>query len=159
MEAEEYYTAYVNASPRYAGFLVRFIACLFDSVLFTVICWPIALILKDYLGPLVIIVIAALAWAYNAGFESSSYMGTPGKIACSLKVAGSNGERISLEKASLRFSIKLLVPSLLAYFSVSYLGGFFLLGDSMFIIIDKRNQSLHDMIADTVVYQTRNRII
>lgn len=78
-----------------------------------------------------------LSWFYFAGMESSRLQATPGKIALGFKVADLRGRRIGFARASVRQFAKVLsaLPLLLGY---------------LMILMTKRRQGLHDMIAGCV---------
>lgn len=153
----------------YAGFWLRFVANLLDSLILGV---PIGiiiiiLILSSSLGTIMhgggsnppnpdevfdalgvsflvgvgVVILIALAgnWVYYAGFESSSWQGTPGKKVLNIFVTDMTGNRITFGRATGRFFARIvtrLIP----------LGiGYILAG------ITERKQALHDMIASTLV--------
>jgi hypothetical protein len=70
--------------------------------------------------------------------ESSGWQGTLGKRIMSIKVTDLAGNRISLKKASLRLLVKAFISG---WFLIGYIVTFF----------TRRKQSLHDMIAGTLV--------
>lgn len=140
-------------STEYAGFLVRLVAAIIDSVIImaSVVVFGGAIMIlillssfNSILGAdlylLCITFIGALmvVWLYYAWFESSRYMGTPGKMLVGIIVTDLNGERISFEKATLRLLCKTI------------LNQFFYIG-SFFILISDKKQGLYDMIASTLV--------
>lgn len=78
-------------------------------------------------------------WLYFAGFESSSWQGTPGKKVLNIIVTDMSGARITFGRATGRFFSKWvtgLIPAGIGYI----LAG-----------ITERKQALHDMIASTLV--------
>ncbi|MGE5380209.1 MAG: RDD family protein [Methylocystaceae bacterium] len=77
-------------------------------------------------------------WLYNAIFESSSLMGTPGKILMAIKVTDQEGKRISFWRATGRS-----LATLLSYLLICT--GF------IPAAFTRRKQALHDIIAGTVV--------
>ena len=80
----------------------------------------------------------AIAWAYKAGLESSTYQATLGKMAARLRVTDQEGRRISLARATARYFSK--------YLSAAALGlGYVMVG------FDDEKQGLHDRIAGTLV--------
>jgi uncharacterized RDD family membrane protein YckC len=89
----------------------------------TVILFPLAFILHFFYRPI---------------FESSSVRATPGKYLASISVVKSNGDRLSLRDAYVR------------YFS-SWLSGILLGLGYLFALFTKKHQTLHDLFADTVV--------
>jgi len=78
-------------------------------------------------------------WLYFAGFESSSWQGTPGKKVLNLAVTDLTGARVSFGRATGRYFAKFvtqLIPLAIGYI----LAG-----------ITERKQALHDTIASTLV--------
>jgi len=78
-------------------------------------------------------------WLYFAGFESSSWQGTPGKKVLNIIVTDMSGARVTFGRATGRFFSKWvtgLIPAGIGYI----LAG-----------ITERKQALHDMIASTLV--------
>jgi uncharacterized RDD family membrane protein YckC len=89
-----------------------------------------------FLGMLVFI---ALQWLYFAGLESSERQGTIGKSVMSLRVADSEGRRLSFGHATGRFFAKIvsgMVPFAIGYIMAAFTA---------------RKQALHDLIAGTLV--------
>ncbi len=82
-------------------------------------------------------------WLYFALMESSKFQGTVGKLAIGLVVTDLDGRRISFGRASGRFFGKILSSIIfcIGYIMVAFTG---------------RKQGLHDMIAGTLVYRTRD---
>ncbi|HZZ70825.1 MAG TPA: RDD family protein [Pirellulales bacterium] len=97
---------------------------------------------SDYMAqnPWLQISVMLLTWLYFALMESSSRQATFGKSILGLKVATTEGRRLNLSEASLRFWAK-------------YVGSFMLtcgLG-CLPILFTPRRQALHDMAARTIV--------
>ncbi len=136
----------------YAGFLIRLVASVIDSfilgaITIALIALPVIYLISadfDYtaLTCLSNAVVVALSWLYYAGFESSRYMGTPGKLMCGIKVTDTGGNGISLGKATMRYVLKM------------FLGLFFLIG-YLFILISDKKQGLYDVLAGTMVIKNR----
>ena len=108
------------------------------------------------LGMSVILVIIGIviSWLYNAGFESSHYMGTPGKILCGIMVTDLNGQRISFVRATIRYFFKNAVTTLLSAFVSGCLSFIYEIADILAILTNEKKQSIHDMVASTyVVYR------
>ena len=81
-------------------------------------------------------------WLYFAYMESSERQATIGKAAMNLKVTDMNGQRIDFGRASIRQFSKILSGCML------------LIGYIMAAFTDKK-QALHDIIAGTLVLDTR----
>ena len=126
---------------RYAGFWDRLRAFLLDLLLF-VVCGTLAL--QDYHDSIAETVVLGflLWWFYVAGMECSPLQATVGKFVFGLKVTGLHGERLTFERAAGRRFAELL--SLLLFFA-----GYLL------AVITRRRQALHDVLAGTVVIDTK----
>jgi uncharacterized RDD family membrane protein YckC len=83
-------------------------------------------------------------WIYSAIGESSSHQATPGKRLLQLKVGTLDGNRPSFQQATCRFFSK-------------FLSTFALLGGFAVAVLHPQRQSLHDMIAGTLVYRQNDR--
>lgn len=82
-------------------------------------------------------------WLYFALLESSKMQATVGKLAIGLIVTDLNGQRISFGRATGRYFAKIL-------------SGLILLIGYIMVAFTQRKQGLHDMIANTLVYKTRD---
>ena len=102
--------------------------------LFSVLAPPLAL----FTSPLYFVASFIGPWLYTALFESSAMQATPGKKAIGVKVTDLQGNRISFGRATGR------------HFAEWITGMTFFVGYVMVTFTQKR-QSLHDMIAGTVV--------
>ncbi|PKP99168.1 MAG: hypothetical protein CVT76_00945 [Alphaproteobacteria bacterium HGW-Alphaproteobacteria-15] len=131
----------------YAGFWIRVVAYIIDSVPLAIIGVVLALssgeslINPDPAAPLFSFndfVGLVIGIAYFVGFESSSYQATPGKMALGLIVVDSDGRRISPARAVGRYFAKILSALIL------------LIGFIM-VAFTERKQGLHDFIAGTLV--------
>ncbi len=154
-----------QAPVRYAGFWLRFVAYLIDSIILQIIGFIIAipfvgtmifsafsiadsdsfdeetfLGIAGILGAIFMIVIlsALLGWLYFALMESSKNQGTLGKMALGLKVTDMKGERISFGRATGRYFGKIISGMLLMI-------GYILAG------LTEKKQALHDMMASCLV--------
>jgi uncharacterized RDD family membrane protein YckC len=153
-------------APRpYAGFWLRLVAYLIDSIVLTVILCiligvGVLLVGFTYIraathnmnpedpafasmifGWTMLLVAALLIpiWLYFAGMESSAHQGTLGKMALGLIVTDLNDQRISFGRATGRFFSKVIIT-----------GNTFTIGYIMAGFTEKK-QALHDMIASTLV--------
>ena len=131
----------------FANFWIRVGASLIDGVIIigSMLLLMFVAMLSALMPPLmflllILIWIASIVgpWLYSALFESSAMQATPGKKAIGLKVTDLQGNRISFGRATGR------------YFAEWITGMTFLVGYVMVAFTQKR-QSLHDMIAGTVV--------
>jgi uncharacterized RDD family membrane protein YckC len=160
--------AYAQGSVQYAGFWLRVVAYLIDSVVmgvaFMALFIPFAIMTgltavlgnihpgedpRDvgavlggtfFLGLFTVVCLAFLGgWLYHAKMESSSWQATLGKKALKLRVTDLYGAPVTFARASGRHFAKLIT-------GLIPLGvGFMLAG------LTDRRQALHDMIASCVV--------
>ena len=131
--------------PRYAGFWIRLVAYIIDALILGAITFPVTQVLAsmgigDHSANIMSI---AISWMYFAVFESSNWMGSPGKKALGLIVTDEQGMSITVGRATRRYFAKIL--------SVLLLG----LGIVM-IAFTARKQGLHDKIFHTLVLKTSN---
>lgn len=110
------------------------------GVLETVRESPVALIGVIFSAIGIILAAAAGVWVYSAGFESSSWQATPGKRMMGLIVTDEAGRRITFARASARYFGKFLSSMAL---HLGYLAA----------LVTARNQTLHDLLASTLVLQ------
>ncbi len=140
-------------TPVYAGFWMRFLAYLIDTLLLSAVFFPLGLGLGLVIGasdgvensPLFAaagslsrVVSIAAGWLYFGLLESSSWQGSVGKKLLGLRVTDMNGQRISFGKATGRYFGKILS------------GMICLIGFIMAAFTEKK-QALHDMLAGTLV--------
>jgi uncharacterized RDD family membrane protein YckC len=147
---------------RYAGFWLRFLAYVIDSIVISLVVMAIAIPLILVLGlgaglsgaggdpnPAAIMalislyfgfIIAAVVgqWMYFAYSESSTWQATLGKRLLGLRVTDLNGGRIGFGRATGRFFGKILSGMILNV-------GFIMAG------FTEKKQALHDMLASTLV--------
>jgi uncharacterized RDD family membrane protein YckC len=149
------------ASRNYAGFWIRVVAYIIDSVIlgiptgivFAFFGGGMAALVKPgqdpstvnvaaILGALstLLLVVVAMHFAYHVFLESSEKQATVGKMVLGLKVTDMNGRRISIGRAAGRTLSKILS-------SILYVG-FIMVG------LTEKKQGLHDMIAGTLVVRT-----
>jgi uncharacterized RDD family membrane protein YckC len=143
-------------SISYAGFWLRFVAYIIDSIVMMIGAGCVGAIIGGVIGVTFaaagfsqndLEMIAELAgyvigvvvgWLYYAMMESSTYQATLGKMALSLRVTDTEGRRISFARATGRHFAKILSAILL-------LIGYIMAG------FTEKKQALHDMIADCLV--------
>lgn len=82
-------------------------------------------------------------WLYFALMESSSMQATVGKLAVGVVVTDLEGNRISFGRATGRYFAKIL-------------SGIVLLIGYIMVAFTERKQGLHDMVAGTLVWKTRD---
>ena len=122
-----------------AGFWIRFVAAIVDSIILGVVYFVImfAMIAIDMFA---LATILGFIWAlgYHIYFPSSDMMGTPGKAICGLKITDESGNKIGVGKAILR-NIGYIISALVLYI------GFIIVG------FTENKRGLHDMVASTRV--------
>jgi len=134
-----------TAESVFAGFWIRVGAYLIDYVILTAAGF-VALFLLGFVlqaqpvvaGLMTLVVWIGAPWLYTALFESGSRQGTPGKLAVNLKVTDLTGNPISFGRATGRYFAEWITALTLG------------VGYAMVAFTDRR-QSLHDMLAGTVV--------
>lgn len=133
-------TPVLPEQPRYAGFWIRLVAYIIDALILGAITFPVTQVLASMgIGDnSANIMSIAISWMYFAVFESSKWMGSPGKKALGLIVTDEQGMPITVGRATRRYFAKIL--------SVLLLG----LGIVM-IAFTARKQGLHDKIFHTLV--------
>jgi uncharacterized RDD family membrane protein YckC len=117
----------------YAGFWRRFAAWAIDYVVILIG----SIVLRAVTDPPALVILAGY-FLYCALLESSPWQATLGKRALGLKVTNRRGERIGFARAAARFAAKLLsvLTMLLGY---------------LLVLVTRRRQALHDLIAGTLV--------
>jgi uncharacterized RDD family membrane protein YckC len=124
----------------YAGFWIRFVAYLVDSLIvgvgFVAVVMLLGMMGLELFSPEIIFL--AFSIFYWALMHSSKRQATLGKSLVGLKVGGPNGERLSVGRALAREVAKILstLTLLIGYILAAF---------------TKRKQALHDMVASTVV--------
>ncbi|MGA7579367.1 MAG: RDD family protein [Desulfobaccales bacterium] len=141
----------------YAGFWLRLVAFVIDTIVVAMVILGAVTVLKVVLGVpvglsagrygvqalergrgLIFLIIMVVPWLYWALMESSSQQATLGKMALGLKVTDLEGEPISFGKATGRYFGK-FVSELILYI------GFMMAGWTA------KKQALHDIMAGTLV--------
>lgn len=138
----------------YAGFWIRVLAAFIDGAVMFLISLPIVGLVTalssggafaangEFSSNRILISLLSLIvnWLYFALTESSGNQATLGKMACGLKVADLNGQRISFGKATARYFAKYFISGTIT-FGIGYIiAGF-----------DQKKQGLHDKIVGTLV--------
>lgn len=119
---------------RYAGFWIRVLASLFDSIFIILLSLPTYL-LND---PYEFIAQLVVAFLYETILTSGEHQATWGKRLMGLKVTNLRGGRLSYEKSVGRYIGKLLST-------------FTLFIGFVMVAFTDRKQGLHDRLADTLV--------
>ncbi len=148
-------TIIATASPinehSYAGFWIRVVAYLIDSILLVTVQSVLSLLISLTIGMLGIATdgdpaINTVIWLFGAVLSISyavffiGYCGqTPGKMALRIKVIRTDGSPVNYGRAALREVLGKFISSILL--GIGYL----------MVAFDSRKQGLHDKIADTYV--------
>ncbi len=152
-----------QAPVNYAGFWIRFVAVIIDSLVLSFLSFLLIIPLLGLIGfstlslsdlssmdpeEMVMTFLALstplylanmiMTWLYYALLQSGSWQATLGKRAIGVKVVDKNGERISFTTASVRYLGRIIS-------GMTMLIGFIIAGFSA------KKQALHDMIASTYV--------
>jgi predicted Zn finger-like uncharacterized protein len=148
-------TIVATASPineqSYAGFWIRVLAYMIDSILLVTVQTALSLLINMTIGMLGIATegdpaINTIIWLFGAVLSISyavfftGYCGqTPGKMALRIKVIRTDGNPVNYGRAALREVLGKFISSILL--GIGYL----------MVAFDNRKQGLHDKIADTYV--------
>jgi len=134
----------LSEQPRYAGFWIRLLAYIIDAVILGAITFPLVQVLQSMgiAENSTNVLSIAISWMYFAVFESSGWLGSPGKKALGLIVTDEQGMRLSVGRATRRYFAKILSGLLLGI-------GFFM------IAFTERKQGLHDKIFHTLVWKVQ----
>ena len=148
--------------PKYAGFLIRLVAYFIDLIILMiaccVLCIPAGIVFFIAIAmssssdnassiamviAMILLCVTFLIWfvlvaIYFAWFESSKYMGTPGKMIMKLKVTDASGNRISFMTALLRYIAKWIINQFVGI-------------GSLFILFNDKKQGLYDLLLNTYV--------
>lgn len=146
---------------QYGGFWRRFVAALIDGIILNI---ALSIIMSIFgvgagfaqfgdpayleaagVGAVLLLIVISFGgqWLYFALMESSSMQATLGKLAMGVVVADAKGERISFGRATGRYFAKIL-------------SGMILMIGYIMAAFTERKQALHDLLAGTVVYKTRD---
>lgn len=134
----------LSRPTQYAGFWLRFLALVIDSLIFVLA----GVILEFFVGKIdgsvkiLDIPFFIASWLYYALMESSPRQATIGKIVLGISVTNLSGSRISFGRATGRYFAKILSGVIL---SLGYIMAAF----------TAKKQALHDIIASTVVIKNK----
>jgi uncharacterized RDD family membrane protein YckC len=133
--------------PQYAGFWLRFVAHIIDSILIGIVSIIIGVIvgvgvaigsMTPFTNVTSSVITIIIAWLYYAGLESSDRQATFGKQAMNLKVTDLRGRQITFIKATGRHFAKILSGLILFI-------GYIMIG------FTEKKQGLHDILAGCLV--------
>ena len=137
----------------YAGFWWRVLAYLIDGVIFSVVFFPLGIMVgvalvssgADESSPILPGIKITLngfellvGWLYHAFLESSPWQGTIGKKIVGLRVTDLNGNRISFARATGRYFGAVLSAM------ICFVG-------FLMVAFTEKKQGLHDLLAGTLV--------
>jgi uncharacterized RDD family membrane protein YckC len=165
-----------QAQQRYAGFWLRTVAAVIDSIILAIAYQVLSFFLVAPVTPPVdfqdaeavlaylnsalpmqqIILNTVIVWGYFALQESSSAQATLGKRALGIRVYGLDGGRLDFAKASLR-AWPMFLPNaawLLGY-GMASLVGLAAFVACVTVAFSSRKQGLHDMMAGALVLKGR----
>jgi uncharacterized RDD family membrane protein YckC len=141
-------------TPAYAGFWMRVVAYIIDTLIMSIVLVPFGIILGVFMGGAGIDenspefqlinlgsnngVSLLVGWLYHGFMESSSWQGTVGKKALGLRVTDLDGHRISFARATGRY-FGTILSSMICFI------GFIM------VAFTEKKQGLHDMLAGTLV--------
>ena len=140
-------------TPAYAGFWMRVLAYIIDSLVLSVVFVPLGIVIGvvllgsgiDENSPLFQLInlssngISIIGgWLYHGFTESSSWQGSVGTKALGLRVTDMNGDRISFARATGRYFGKIL-------------SGMICFVGFVMVAFTEKKQGLHDMLAGTLV--------
>jgi uncharacterized RDD family membrane protein YckC len=144
--------------PAFAGFWLRAVAYLIDTLLISLVFGLIASIYPStfikfpdaavsltslpQLTPTAFIITITATWLYYTMFEASIWQATPGKRVMRLYVADLNGQRVTFARAAARNIAKMIS-------SLTFLVGYLVAG------FTERKQALHDILASCLVLRRR----
>jgi uncharacterized RDD family membrane protein YckC len=141
--------------PAFAGFWLRAVAYLIDTILISLVFGLIAsfypstfikfpdaastsLTSLPQLTPIAFAITITATWVYYTMFEASIWQATPGKRVLRLYVADLNGQRLTFGRAAARNFAKMIS-------SLTFLVGYLVAG------FTEKKQALHDILASCLV--------
>lgn len=141
--------------PAFAGFWLRAVAYLIDTVLISVVFGLIASLYPStfikypdaattslaslpQLTPIAFVITITATWFYYTVFEASIWQATPGKRVMKLYVADLSGRRLTFARAAARNLAKMIS-------SLTFLVGYLVAG------FTEKKQALHDILASCLV--------
>jgi uncharacterized RDD family membrane protein YckC len=141
--------------PAFAGFWLRAVAYLIDTILISLVFGLIAsfypstfikfpdapstsLTSLPQLTPIAFAITITATWFYYTMFEASIWQATPGKRVLRLYVADLNGQRVTFGRAGARNLAKMIS-------SLTFLVGYLVAG------FTEKKQALHDILASCLV--------
>jgi uncharacterized RDD family membrane protein YckC len=146
----------LGSQVEYAGFWLRFVAYIIDSILLGILNFILNMIFQvqgsifmphsgtqaAFTGFFVVMAEWAIAWLYFAFMESSQMQATLGKLALGLVVTDMSGQRITFGRATGRYFGKIIS-------GLTLLIGYMMAGWT------QQKQALHDIMANCLVIRRR----
>jgi uncharacterized RDD family membrane protein YckC len=133
----------VAAHYQFAGFWIRVVAWLIDSIIIGVVQSIIQFAALPMFGVGSLALVGMVIHSCYEAFFVAQMGATPGKMALGMKVVRPDGSRVDLGRAFGRYFAKLLSMIILG---IGYI----------MIAFDSEKRGLHDMICDTRVVRQRN---
>ena len=141
--------------PAFAGFWLRAVAYLIDTVLISLVFGLIASLYPStfikypdatttslaslpQLTPIAFVITITATWFYYTVFEASIWQATPGKRVMKLYVSDLSGRRLTFARAAARNLAKMIS-------SLTFLVGYLVAG------FTEKKQALHDILASCLV--------
>ena len=129
------------AKPKYAGFWIRFVAVILDSIIIGIPAAIIQTVLVMASGVMAMQYVVQLLAAALVIYLNGIHGATPGKMILGMRIVNAKGKYIGIPHAILRYIGKFVSAII---FGIGFL----------MIIWDKKKQGLHDKIASSfVVYK------
>ncbi len=128
----------LDADDVYAPVGRRLLAYIIDYLLYIGLFVLVIVIARWSASAWVVLLLPGGIWLYKAGMESSKYQATLGKLALNIQVTTEDGQRLSFLHATGR-AVAFMVFSTIALISF------------LIAALTGRRQSLHDLIASTLV--------
>ena len=129
---------YSMENPKYAGFWIRFLAIILDTLILSVPSFFLQIFLVQVTGLISLSFVIVIAFVVLIIYLDGIKGGTPGKLILGLRIVNVNGEYIGISSA-----IKRMIGK---FFSGLLLGIGYLM-----IAWDKKKQGLHDSVAKSFV--------
>ena len=158
-----------SGQSNYASFWIRLLALVIDLVILSIISFITIFLITSLLGLFKSAVVGILAspliitcviWLYEAGFQSSTLMATPGKVLCRIVVTDADGNQIDFGSATLRVFCKISIGSVIQVIvpAVGLLVVLYGAIDNLIIVTSKNKRSIHDFIAGTYVIYRDSKV-
>lgn len=126
-----------------AGFWIRFIALIIDSIILGIVQFVIQIVFNGFIDPEFSIVITSIvnliiAILYFVWFQTNNNGQTLGKKVTGIRVTNLEGERVTIGKMVLREIVGKTISTLILFIGFLMAAG-------------KQKRALHDYVAKTIV--------